>query len=77
MSHRILGTLGMKCPKPLFEVHRQVKDMEVGDTIEVSADDPAFRLDIEAWCRRTGHELVDLKDQADRIVAMIRKAVSK
>ena len=73
MANRMLSTLGMKCPRPLFEVHKQVRQMASGELIEVAADDPAFKLDIEAWCRRTGHDLVSLDGQPDRIVAMIRK----
>lgn len=73
MTDRVLLTLGMKCPKPLFEVHKAIKELESGELLRVMADDPAFRLDIQAWCRRTGHELVDLAHEPDRFVAVIRK----
>lgn len=74
MTERVLMTLGMKCPKPLFEVHKQIKDVPSGEVLQVMADDPAFRLDIQAWCRRTGNELVELREEPDRLVATIRKA---
>lgn len=73
MADKILVTLGMKCPRPLFEVSKTLRDMETGQTLEVSADDPAFKLDIEAWCRRTGNVLVDFKSLSDRMVATIQK----
>jgi tRNA 2-thiouridine synthesizing protein A len=73
MSSKILIAIGMKCPRPLFEVHRVFKDLGPGEVLEVVADDPAFRLDIQAWCRRTGNELVELRAESDRFVAMIRK----
>ena len=73
MADRILSTLGMKCPRPLFAVHKQMKLLEVGEVLEVCADDPAFKPDIQAWCRRTGHELVDLRRETDRFVATIHK----
>lgn len=71
--NRILSTIGMKCPKPLFEVHRNMKAMAEGEVLEVAADDPAFKLDIKAWCNRTGNELVELRDESPRLVAIIRK----
>lgn len=74
MADKILITLGMKCPKPLFEVHKTVKCLEAGELLEVIADDPAFKLDIQAWCRRTGNELLDLRSEPDRLIAKIRKA---
>ena len=74
MKEHVLDTQGMKCPKPLFEVHRLVKSIAGGDTIQVVSDDPAFPLDIEAWCRRTGHGLRALTRDGARSVALIRKA---
>jgi len=74
MKEHILDTQGMKCPKPLFEVHRLIKSVAGGDTVQVIADDPAFPLDIEAWCRRTGHALRDFKRDGARSVALIEKA---
>jgi TusA-related sulfurtransferase len=74
MSDKVLITLGMKCPKPLFEVHKNIKEMAAGEVLEVHADDPAFKLDIEAWCKRTGNELISLTRDEQRFVATIRKA---
>jgi tRNA 2-thiouridine synthesizing protein A len=75
MADKILITLGMKCPQPLFQVHRNIKDLQEGQVLEVQADDPAFKLDIEAWCRRTGNQLLDLQQQNGVYVAIIKKAV--
>jgi TusA-related sulfurtransferase len=73
MSAKILDAMGMKCPQPLFEVHRFIKTLAAGDVLEVRADDPAFRLDIEAWCKRTGHVLLELDRRDALIVATIKK----
>lgn len=73
MADRTLITTGMKCPRPLFEVHKNMKNLEGGQTIEVHADDPAFKLDIEAWCRRTGNTLVDLRLDGCEYIATIEK----
>jgi TusA-related sulfurtransferase len=73
MADRVLVTVGMKCPKPLFEVHRSMKEMTGGQELEVQADDPAFKLDIQAWCRRTGNDLIDLKLEGKRYIALIKK----
>jgi tRNA 2-thiouridine synthesizing protein A len=48
--------------------------MEAGELLEVFADDPAFKPDIQAWCRRTGHELYEFRHEADRFIAIIRKS---
>jgi TusA-related sulfurtransferase len=74
MPTKTLSTMGMKCPKPLFEVHLMMKRMDPGQLLEVFADDPAFKPDIQAWCRRTGHELRELRREDDRFIALIKKS---
>ncbi len=67
---RILDATGLKCPKPLFEVSRALKELEPGAVLQVTADDPAFKLDIEAWCRRTGNDLLDLQRDQSTFTAL-------
>jgi len=50
-----------------------MRDLADGDVLEVTADDPAFKLDIEAWCRRTGNTLLDLDKEGNMFKAHIRK----
>lgn len=73
MADEQLNAIGIKCPRPLFEVHKKMGTLAVGQVLEVQADDPAFKLDIEAWCRRTGHLLVELQRQDDVYIATIEK----
>jgi TusA-related sulfurtransferase len=70
---KTLITVGLKCPRPLIEVHKAVKSADAGMTMEVIADDPAFKLDIVAWCRRTGNELLSLEEQSGQFIARLRK----
>jgi len=74
MADKVLILLGMKCPRPLFEVSKQIRMMEPGQVLEAQADDPAFKLDIEAWCRRTNNPLTELRKEGTHYVALIRKA---
>ena len=64
---------GLKCPLPLVELNRLIRDVALGETFVAIADDPAFCLDVEAWCRRTGQELVHLQQEEVRCVAEIRR----
>lgn len=77
MNTKTLITLGMKCPRPLFEVSKTMKTVAAGEQLEVVADDPAFKLDIEAWCRRTGTNLVSINIGPNgRIVALLCKSAA-
>jgi tRNA 2-thiouridine synthesizing protein A len=53
-----LDCLGLKCPAPIVELARRIGEVEVGDLVELLADDPAAQPDVTAWCRMRGHESV-------------------
>ncbi len=39
-----------------------------------TVDDPAFPLDVQAWCKKTGHDLLQLDSTNGRWTATIRKS---
>jgi len=49
---------------PLTEISVRLKGMESGQTLEIRATDPTVSVDLSAWCRMTGHKLVE--QRADR-----------
>lgn len=70
MANTDLDCRGMNCPMPIVRVSRAVRDIAVGDTLTVAADDPSFQADIEAWVRMTGHRM-----RAFEMVGTVRTAV--
>lgn len=48
------------CDRLLAEVKNIMKTMADGQTILITAYDPAAPLDIKAWCKRTGNTLVSM-----------------
>ncbi len=57
-----LNALGKKCPIPIIMLAERVRDVAVGQTIEVLADDPAAKTDVPAWCMLKSHEFVRAVD---------------
>ena len=53
-----LDCLGLKCPQPIIELARRIGEVDVGELVELRADDPAAEPDLAAWCRMRGQELV-------------------
>lgn len=62
MNSQSLDCRGLNCPMPIVEISKAIKQLQTGDTLEVSATDLAFRLDVEAWARRSGHTLESFTD---------------
>lgn len=51
-----LDCLGQKCPLPVIQLAKNIRNVQVGETIRVLADDPAAANDIPAWCRMKQQE---------------------
>jgi tRNA 2-thiouridine synthesizing protein A len=48
----------MKCPLPIIEIARRIREVSVGALVELLADDPAAGPDLAAWCRMRGQTLL-------------------
>ena len=53
-----LDALGKKCPIPIIMLADRIREIRVGQTIEVLADDPAAKTDLPAWCALKSQEFV-------------------
>ncbi|HSR20168.1 MAG TPA: sulfurtransferase TusA family protein [Anaerolineales bacterium] len=47
---------------PMDEIAALMLTMQPGQTLEINATDPTVEVDIGAWCRMTGHQLIDKRD---------------
>ncbi|HLX34843.1 MAG TPA: sulfurtransferase TusA family protein [Candidatus Limnocylindrales bacterium] len=55
----IVDARGLSCPMPIVKTALAVKGVPSGSLIEVLATDPGSTKDFTAWCRSTGHDLVE------------------
>ena len=72
-DNTIIDLRGLKCPGPIVQLNEKIATIEAGSEIVAMADDKAFELDVQAWCRRTGHALVSFEVLDDTLTACIRK----
>lgn len=71
-----LDCSGMQCPGPIMKVFESMKDMNEGEVMEVSASDPGFTRDIDAWSRRTGNTLLFTGKKGSNYTAVVKKGTS-
>jgi TusA-related sulfurtransferase len=57
---------------PIVRISQTMKTMHAGQTLEVTANDPAFSADVRAWVAKMGHALLAL-EAGDIQQAVIRK----
>jgi len=68
-----LDCLGLYCPEPVFRTRLSLDEMEVGEVLEVTADDPASEEDLQRLAKRLGHEVVNVESDDDQVKILIRK----
>ena len=70
---KTLDCVGLYCPEPLFQTREQIDSIEVGDVLEVLADDPAAEEDLKRFAKRTGHELLSFENKDGNLRFLIKK----
>jgi len=74
MSTTVLDTKGLNCPLPILRVKKAIKDVPAGGTLQVLATDPGAVKDFEAFCKATGQQLVDWREEGGVFTFNIKKA---
>ncbi len=69
----ILDTLGLYCPMPIVKTAKKIKDLKIGQVLEVISDDEGIKEDMPAWCRRTGNEFLRIEEGEGEYRIYVRK----
>ncbi len=70
-----LDAKGLNCPLPILRAKAAIKNVPPGGTLEVLATDPGAVADFDAFCRATGHELLESGEE-DGVYRFVIKSKS-
>jgi tRNA 2-thiouridine synthesizing protein A len=73
MADQTLDAKGLNCPLPILKAKKALMQLPVDGTLEVIATDPGSVVDFEAFCRTTGHELVESSTEGKLFMFVIRR----
>ena len=68
-----LDCRGLLCPMPALKTSTAIKNLKVGQLLEVLATDPGTKPDMLAWSKRPGYELVRMEEESGVLKFYIRK----
>ena len=68
-----LDAIGLRCPEPVMMVRLKIREMQINETLLVTADDHSTTRDIPSFCRFMGHELVDFQSSKSPYQYIIKK----
>jgi tRNA 2-thiouridine synthesizing protein A len=68
-----IDALGKKCPIPIIMLAERIREVPIGQAIEVLADDPAAKTDLPAWCALKSQEFVRATDLPEGWSFIVRR----
>ncbi len=64
----------LTCAALYPKIKKELGELNRGEIFEIISTSPASSQDIPAWCRMTGNELVETKEEGKKIRFYIKKA---
>ncbi|WP_339897867.1 sulfurtransferase TusA family protein [uncultured Gilvimarinus sp.] len=73
-SHRVLvDARELRCPMPLLRAKQAMRDLAVGERIEVRATDAGSVRDFHAYVQLANHQMIEFIDRDNEYVYVIEK----
>ena len=70
---KVQDSIGQMCPMPIAFMAKNMRTMEVGQVLEILADDEGAHADIPAWCEQTGNEFLSKANAGDHWKYYVKK----
>lgn len=71
---RTIDARGQMCPMPVLMLAREIKQLQPGQILAISATDQGAKRDIPAWAEKTGNTLLDMIEENGALTFYVRKA---
>ena len=65
--------LGLFCPMPIIKTADAIKRINIGQVMEIIADDEGIVEDMPNWCKLIGHEYLGLEQDENEYKAYVKK----
>jgi len=73
-SDATLDCKGLSCPMPIVKLAQKMKELQSGHILKLLADDVGSKVDVPAWCKRTGNEYLGMEEEGGLMSYYIKKA---
>lgn len=68
-----LDCFGLLCPMPIINTAKKIKELNIGQILEVAASDEGIKADMPAWCKATGQEFLGVEEKKGEYFAYVKK----
>ena len=70
---QVLDCSGLSCPMPILKTKKAIDAMSAGQVLKLIATDPGSIADINAWSRKTGHQLLETEQSNGKYIFYLKK----
>lgn len=68
-----LSVNGTCCPVPLVKLSQAMNELNTGQILSITGDDPVFEVGVTDYCQANGYEILDITNQTGREVNIVIK----
>ena len=68
-----LDCFGLICPVPVYLTAKKIKEIKIGQVLEIIANDEEALQDIPAYCRESGQKFLKFKEEEGQFKFYIEK----
>lgn len=63
----------LNCPLPILRCKKALNELAAEQVLKIMATDPGSKKDFDAFCRQTGHSLLEIQETEGVFTFWIRK----
>lgn len=68
-----LDCFGLLCPMPIVKTAQKIKELKIGQVLEIDATDLGIKSDMPAWCKATGQEYLGIEEKDGEYKVYVKK----
>lgn len=68
-----LDLTGLKCPLPVLQTDKKLRELQPGDIVEVICTDPMSSIDLPHFCNQKNHTLLEMEQSGEQYRYVIEK----
>lgn len=72
-ADKVLDAKGLACPMPIVKTKKAINELEAGQVLEIHTTDKGAKMDLTAWAKSGGHEMLDHQEENDVLKFWIKK----
>ncbi|HSI46136.1 MAG TPA: sulfurtransferase TusA family protein [Methylophilus sp.] len=73
LSDKEVDARNLNCPLPILRCKKALNDLAPAQVLKIMATDPGSKKDFDAFCRQTGHTLLELQEADGVFTFWIKK----